>query len=205
MITDVEQYFKEGCGRCSLFATPECKVNLWIDQLLLLRDIIKSSGLKEEAKWGAPCYTYENKNILMLSALKNAAVVSFFKGALIEDPNGILVKPGANSQASRMLKFTDSEQIIAYKDRLIQFIQQAIELEKSGKKVDFKKEPETLPDELVLKFQENPSLEEAFFKLTPGRQRGYLLFFSQAKQSQTRVQRIEKYQHQILQGKGMQD
>ena len=205
MITNVEQYFVDGCGRCSLFATPKCKVNLWIDQLLLLREIIKSTGLKEEAKWGAPCYTYEDKNILMLSALKNAAVVSFFKGALIEDPSGILVKPGANSQASRMLKFTDSGQIIALKDHLTHFIQQAIELEKSGKKVDFKKEPEILPEELVLKFQENPALEEAFFKLTPGRQRGYLLFFSQAKQSQTRVQRIEKYQNQILQGKGMQD
>jgi uncharacterized protein YdeI (YjbR/CyaY-like superfamily) len=205
MITRVEDYFSDGCGRCSLFATPACKVNFWREQLLIARSIILECGLVEEAKWGSPCYTLEGKNILMLSALKDCVIISFFKGALLEDPIGLLVKPGENSQAARMLKFTNSHELSDKKDQIIAFIAQAIDIEKQGKKVEFKKELDPLPLELLDKFEEYPDLEKAFFKLTPGRQRGYILFFSQPKQSQTRINRIEKYLDKILQGEGMHD
>lgn len=205
MITRVEDYFSDGCGRCSLFATPACKVNFWREQLLIARSIIQECGLKEEAKWGAPCYTLEEKNILMLSALKDWVIISFFKGALLEDPAGMLVRPGENSQAARMLKFRDSKEIIDKKEQIKAFIAQAIDIEKQGKKVEFKKELDPLPLELLDKFEEYPELEKAFFSLTPGRQRGYILFFSQPKQSQTRINRIEKYLDKILQGEGMHD
>lgn len=205
MITRVEDYFSDGCGRCSLFATPACKVNFWREQLLIARSIIQECGLKEEAKWGAPCYTLEEKNILMLSALKDWVIISFFKGALLEDPAGMLVRPGENSQAARMLKFRDSKEIIYKKEQIKAFIAQAIDIEKQGKKVEFKKELDPLPLELLDKFEEYPELEKAFFSLTPGRQRGYILFFSQPKQSQTRINRIEKYLDKILQGEGMHD
>lgn len=205
MITRVEDYFSDGCGRCTLFATPACKVNIWREQLLIARSIIQECGLKEEAKWGAPCYTLEEKNILMLSALKDWVIISFFKGALLEDPAGMLVRPGENSQAARMLKFRDSKEIIDKKEQIKAFIAQAIDIEKQGKKVEFKKELDPLPLELLDKFEEYPELEKAFFSLTPGRQRGYILFFSQPKQSQTRINRIEKYLEKILQGEGMHD
>ena len=205
MITRVEDYFSDGCGRCSLFATPACKVNFWREQLLITRSIIQECGLKEEAKWGAPCYTLEEKNILMLSALKDWVIISFFKGALLEDPAGMLVRPGENSQAARMLKFRNSKDIIDKKEKIKAFIAQAIDIEKQGKKVEFKKELDPLPLELLDKFEEYPELEKAFFLLTPGRQRGYILFFSQPKQSQTRINRIEKYLDKILQGEGMHD
>ena len=205
MISRVEDYFSDGCGRCSLFATPACKVNFWREQLLIARSIIQECGLKEEAKWGAPCYTLEEKNILMLSALKDWVIISFFKGALLEDPAGMLVRPGENSQAARMLKFRNSKDIIDKKEKIKAFIAQAIDIEKQGKKVEFKKELDPLPLELLDKFEEYPELEKAFFSLTPGRQRGYILFFSQPKQSQTRINRIEKYLDKILQGEGMHD
>lgn len=206
MNESVNEYLKVGCGRCALVGTPECKVHLWTDQLELLRDILRSTPLKEEVKWGVPCYTIEGKNVIMLSAFKDYCCLSFFKGALLEDPNQSLDKPGPNSQASRLLKFTSTSQVRNQEKEIRSFIYQAIEAEKAGLKVQFKaKDNLEYPEELISKFSEHPNLKTAFEALTPGRKRGYILHFSQPKQSKTRVSRIEKCLPKIMEGKGFSD
>ncbi|MBO6587338.1 MAG: YdeI/OmpD-associated family protein [Gracilimonas sp.] len=205
MNPEVDQYLDIGCGRCPLGGTPECKVHDWQEELKQLRLIILESGLTEEVKWSVPCYTYEGSNVLILSAFKNYCSVSFFKGSLLQDQNKMLVKPGKNSQAARLFKFTNVEQINESENSIKEYIREAIEIEKSGKKVKFKKNPEPFPEELQVKFDEDPVLQEAFEALTPGRQRGYIIHFSGAKQSSTRQRRIEKYIPKIMEGKGFHD
>ncbi len=205
MDSGVDQYLEIGCGRCPLVGTPECKVNFWRDELIALREIILKSGLKEEIKWSNPCYTFEGKNILMLSALKNHALIGFFKGSLIKDTYGVLVSPGKSSQADRRLVFTEVETVQDQEIIILDYIQQAIDIEKAGLKVAFKKNPEPLPEELLVVFDSNPELKTAFESLTPGRQRGYILHFSQPKQAKTRFSRIEKLIPKILAGKGFHD
>lgn len=201
----VDNYLIEGCGRCPLVGTPQCKVNTWREELVELRRIILESGMTEELKWSQPCYTWEDNNVLIMAAFKEFCSVSFFKGTLLKDPNGVLDSPGANSQAVRQLRFTSLEQIAEMEPIIKAYLQEAIEIEKAGLKVKFKKNPEPIPDELQQKFDQDPAFEAAFLALTPGRQRGYILYFSGAKQSSTRDSRIEKYMPQIFEGKGMQD
>lgn len=191
--------------RCPLGGTPACKVNTWKEELHLLRSIILNSELHEELKWGCPCYTFDGKNVLMLSAQKESATISFFKGSLIKDPDNLLIMPGANSQAVRYLKLTSVDEVIKLEKKIKAYIQQAIDLEKSGAKVEFKKSPEPIPDELQEKFTDDPILQSAFEALSPGRQKGYILHFAQPKQSQTRISRIEKCIPKILAGKGFHD
>ncbi|WP_428236064.1 YdeI/OmpD-associated family protein [Gracilimonas sp.] len=205
MNPQVDHYLDQGCGRCPLGGTPECKVHDWQEELKQLRLIILESGLTEEVKWSVPCYTYKGSNVLILSAFKNYCSVSFFKGSLLQDQNKMLVKPGENSQAARLFKFTNVEQINESENSIKEYIREAIEIEKSGKKVKFKKNPEPFPEELQAKFNEDPMLKESFEALTPGRQRGYIIHFSGAKQSSTRQRRIEKYIPKILEGKGFHD
>ncbi len=205
MNQSVDQYFTEGCGRCPLGSTPDCKVHHWTAELELLRKIVLQCGLTEESKWGAPCYTINNKNVLMVSALKDYCCISFFKGALINDHKNLLVKPGPNSQAARLFKFKRIEEILAIEDDIRSYIFEAITIEESGLKVEFKKSAEPIPDELINKFEEDPPLKTAFEALSPGRQRGYILHFSQAKQSKTRLSRIEKCIPMILSGIGLND
>ncbi|MEM7182672.1 MAG: YdeI/OmpD-associated family protein [Spirochaetota bacterium] len=205
MNKSVDNYFKEGCGRCPLGGTPDCKVHTWTSELELLRKIILSCGLAEEAKWGAPCYTFQNKNILMLTALKEYCCISFFKGSLLQDKKNLLVKPGPNSQAARLFKFQGTEEIQKIASDIKQYILKSIEIEKAGLKVTFQKNPEPIPIELETKFAEDPVLQTAFEALTPGRQRGYILHFSQPKQEKTRVARIEKSIPMILAGIGLND
>tara|TARA_R110001592_G_scaffold40582_8_gene133146 strand:- start:3574 stop:4203 length:630 start_codon:yes stop_codon:yes gene_type:complete len=205
MNPQVDQYLLEGCGRCPLGGTPQCKVNNWPKELKRLRMIALDCGLTEELKWGVPCYTFQNSNIAIVSAFKEYASLSFFKGALLQDPNGILEKPGENTQSARLIKFTDLRQIMDMEPTLKAYIFEAIEVEKAGLQVDFKKDSEPIPEELSKKFNELPDLKSAFEALTPGRQRGYLLYFSQPKQSKTRASRIEKHIVQILEGKGIHD
>ncbi|MBK8372650.1 MAG: DUF1801 domain-containing protein [Saprospiraceae bacterium] len=195
----------EGCGRCEYYATPKCKVHLWPQELILLRQLVLDCGLDEEVKWGVPCYTFNGKNIVNIGAFKSFAALSFFKGSLIEDVHNILVKPGENSQSGRLIKFTDPKQIIEQEDILKEYIFQAIEAEKLGLKVEFKKNPEPVPDELHLIFEEFPEVQEAFYDLTPGRQRGYIIHFSQPKQPITRTERIKKCIPKILNGEGFND
>ncbi len=205
MNTSANAYFIDGCGRCPLGGTPDCKVNPWRKELLELRRIVLECGLKEEVKWGVPCYTLEKKNILIVSALKACATLSFFKGALLSDIAGILEKPGENSQATRLIKFTNLKAILKSENTLKTYVFEAIELEKSGAKILFKKNPEPIPKELLDKLNASAQLKTAFYALSPGRQRGYILYISAAKQSKTREARIEKYVPQILKGKGLNE
>lgn len=202
---EVDVYLMEGCGRCAFVGTPECKVNDWRDELVQLREIILDSGLTEELKWKQPCYTFENSNVVLMAAFREYCAVSFFKGVLLKDAEGILDSPGENSQAVRLIRFTSGQEIEEKAAVLKAFIQEAVEVEKAGLKVEFKKEAEPIPDELEEAFEIDPDFEAAFHALTPGRQRGYILHFSQPKHSRTRTTRIEKYRQQILDGKGMQD
>ncbi|WP_345725309.1 YdeI/OmpD-associated family protein [Sinomicrobium weinanense] len=205
MNTSADQYFIDGCGRCPLGGTPDCKVHHWTPALKLLRKIVLDCGLSEESKWGVPCYTFRDKNVLIVSALKDYCCLSFFKGSLLNDQKNLLVKPGPNSQAARLFKFTDTDEIIAMESELKAYIFEAIEIERAGLHVTFKKNPEPIPYELEVKFEEDPVLKTAFEALTPGRQRGYLLYFSQPKQSKTKVSRIEKCVPMILSGLGLHD
>lgn len=205
MNKSINNYFIEGCGRCPHGGTPDCKVHRWTLELKQLRSIILDCGLIEESKWGAPCYTFQNKNVLMLSALKEYCCISFFKGSLLSDHKNLLVKPGPNSQAARLFKFTHVDEIEKIKDDIKASIFESIEVEKAGLNVSFKKNPEPIPEELEAKFEEDHFLKTAFEALTPGRQRGYILHFSQPKQSKTRVSRIEKCMPMIFNGIGLND
>ncbi len=201
----VDIYLSEGCGRCSLYRTPQCKVHTWSEELQHLRRIVLAYGLTEEFKWSQPCYTFQNKNVLLVTAFKEYAVIAFFKGALMKDPNQILVAPGENSQAVRQARFTQVSDILEMEDILKAYVHEAVDLEKAGQKVKFEKNPEPVPEELLETLEGDPDLKAAFEGLTPGRQRGYILYFSAAKQSQTRLARIEKCREKILRGEGLQD
>lgn len=204
-IISIDQYLTEGCGRCKLYQTPLCKVHKWTEELVLLRSIILQAGLIEELKWSMPCYTLNGKNILMLAAFKDYCSLSFFKGSLLKDELSLLISPGENSNAVRQFRFTDAKQIIKIKKTILQFINEAIAIEESGAKIIPAKSKKEIIPELQDAFSHNPKLEIAFYKLTPGRQRGYLIYFSDAKQSATRTSRIQKYTSKILAGKGFHD
>jgi len=180
-------------------------VDKWQEELEKLRTIILDCGLTEELKWGVPCYTFRKKNVVIIGGLKEYCVLSFFKGALLADANGIFVKPGENTQSVRLIRFTQVREIVEMAPILKAYIYEAIEVEEAGLKVKFRKNPEPMPEELLIKLNENPSLKTAYYALTPGRQRAYILHFSAPKQSKTRVLRIEKCVRQILKGKGLND
>lgn len=200
----VDQYLIDGCMRCKYGGTPQCKVHNWVEELKILRQIVLETGLAEEIKWGVPVYTHKGKNIVTVNALKESANIGFFKGVLLADKQKILQQQG-NLQSDRIIKFTNKDDIEKMEDVLKSYILEAIAIEESGKKVEFKKNPEPLPDELLQAFEQNPAFKKAFYSLTPGRQRGYIIYFSQAKQSQTRISRIEKYKEYILNGIGLND
>ena len=201
----VDKYLTEGCGRCPLGGSTDCKVHKWTSELELLRKIVLNCGLTEESKWGVPCYTFQKKNVLIVSALKEYCCISFFKGSLLSDHKNLLVKPGPNSQAARLFKFNNLDEIKKIENDIKTYIHESIEIEKAGLEVTFKKNPEPMPKELEVKFKEDPVLKTAFEALTPGRQRGYILYFSQPKQSKTKITRIEKCIPMILTGIGLHD
>lgn len=202
----IDNYLAEGCGRCSLGGTPQCKVHFWPIPLKALRAIVLSCGLVEELKWGVPCYTFQGKNVVIVAAFKHYCSLSFFKGALLQDEEGLLEKPGENSQESRQFKFTDIQRINAIEPSIRAYIFEAIELEKAGVKfVSSAKKPLELPQEFIDRMDQFPALKAAFESLTPGRQRAYALYFSQPKQAKTREGRIDRYFEKILQGKGFMD
>ncbi len=157
----VDLFLKDGCGRCSLHATPQCKVNPWRDELNLLRKLMLGCKLTEELKWGFPCYTIDGHNVVLLAAWKDNCSISFFKGALMKDPQQLLTKPGENTQAARLLRFQSADEIKKRTPLIKQYVQEAVELEKSGAKVDFKAKSELeLPEELEQKFAELPSFRK---------------------------------------------
>lgn len=207
MNQSAQNFFVNGCGRCSLTGTPKCKVHRWQDELAYLREILNSyDELSEDCKWGFPCYTWESKNIALLGAFKEFSSINFFKGVLIKNADEILEKAGPNSFVARLYKATNLASINAQESSIRDFITQAITIEKDQIPLPAnpKKDIE-IPPELSEKFEEDPAFEEAFFSLTPGRQRGYILYFFGAKQPKTRRSRIEKYTEHIMRGEGMHD
>lgn len=182
------------------------KTKKWREEMEKLRRIVLESGLKEDLKWRHPCYTLDGKNVVLIHGFKEYCALLFFKGALLKDPKGILVQQTKNVQAARQIRFTNAREIVAMKQVLKNYIQQAIEVEKAGLKVKLKKTSEyAVPEEFKQVLDQSPVLKTAFESLTPGRQRAYLFYFSSAKQSKTRVARIEKSVQKILDGKGMID
>ncbi len=202
----VNQFFLDGCGRCPLAATPNCRVHSWQEELDLLRNMVLETELTEDLKWGFPCYTYQGKNVLMLGAFKESCTLSFMKGVLIPDEAGLLEKPGENTQAGRVIRFDNLSKIVDNQSLIGEYIRAAIDIEKKGLKVeDLPKATLFVPDELLAKFEELPSLKTAFYSLTPGRQRAYLIHFNEAKQAKTREARIVKYIPKIFEGRGFND
>ena len=178
----------------------------WQQELEQLRMIILDCGLTEELKWGCPCYTFQKKNIVLIHVFKEYCAMLFFKGALLKDPKKILVQQTENVQVARQVRFTHVKEIIRLEPVLKKYIKEAIEVEKSGVKVELKKTNEfRMPEEFAKKLEKTPSLKNAFNELTPGRQRAYLLYFAAAKQSKTRESRIEKSIPQILRGQGLNE
>lgn len=182
------------------------KAKKWKEESEKLRSIVLDCELTEEFKWMHPCYTFQNKNIVLIHGFKEYCALLFHKGALLKDAHGILIQQTENVQAARQIRFTNVQEIIAMETILKAYIYEAIEVEKAGLEVNFKKNTEyTIPEEFQNKFDEVPALKTAFEALTPGRQRAYLLYFSEPKQSKTRESRVEKYIPQILNGKGLND
>lgn len=182
------------------------KNKAWQEEIETLRSIVLDCGLNEELKWGCPCYTHEGNNIVLIHVFKEYCAVLFFKGVLLKDPNGILIQQTKNVQVARQMRFTSLQEIVKRKRILKTYIKEAIAVEKAGLKAELKKTKEfDMPEEFQARLDDMPALEKAFKALTPGRQRGYLLYFSQAKQAKTREARIEKYIQHIFNGKGLDD
>lgn len=178
----------------------------WQAEMQKLRAIALECDLTEELKWGVPCYTFQKTNVVLIHGFKEYCALLFFKGALLKDANGILIQQTENVQAGRQIRFTNPQEITRQKTVLKAYISEAIDVEKSGLKVDFKKTTEfNIPEEFQDKLNQSPALKTAFEALTPGRQRAYLLHFSTPKQSKTRVSRVEKSLQDILDGKGLND
>jgi uncharacterized protein YdeI (YjbR/CyaY-like superfamily) len=182
------------------------KAKSWQKEIERLRRIILDCQLNEELKWGVPCYRFQDSNIVLIHVFKEYCAILFFKGALLNDTAGILVQQTENTQAARQVRFTNLREINEMEPVLKAYIYEAIEVEKAGLKVEFKKATEfKIAEELQKKFDEMPALKTAFHALTPGRQRAYLLYFAEPKQSKTRASRVETYLPQILNGKGLND
>ena len=178
----------------------------WREEFEELRTILLDCGLTEELKWGQPCYTFQKRNIVLIHGFKEYCALLFFKGALLKDAKGILIQQTENVQAARQIRFTNAREIVKMKPILKAYIDEAMEVEKAGLKVNLKKTSEfEVPEEFQEKLDEIPALKTAFHALTPGRQRAYVLYFSGAKQSKTRESRVEKCMKQILNGKGLDD
>jgi uncharacterized protein YdeI (YjbR/CyaY-like superfamily) len=182
------------------------KPTKWQEEIRRLRRTVLDCQLTEELKWGVPCYTFQKGNIVLIHVFKDYCALLFFKGALLKDPNGILIQQTKHVQAARQIRFTNVREIVKLQTILKAYIYEAIEVEKAGLKVNLKKTAEfAIPEEFQTKLDEMPALKKAFQALTPGRQRAYLLYFSAPKQSKTRESRIEKYRREILKGKGLND
>lgn len=180
--------------------------NQWRDEFQILRETVLECGLTEELKWYQPCYTLENKNIVLIHGFKEYCALLFFKGALLKDPRHILIQQTANVQSARQVRFTKVQEIMKLKPVLKAYIKEAVEVEKAGLKVKLKKTADfKMPDEFRKELKQNRALKTAFEALTPGRQRGYIFHFSQPKQSKTREGRVERCIPQILAGKGLMD
>jgi uncharacterized protein YdeI (YjbR/CyaY-like superfamily) len=182
------------------------RVKNWPEEQEKLRTIVLDCGLTEELKWGKPCYAFEGKNIVIIQGFKEYCALLFFRGALLKDPDGVLVKTGENTVVGRQMRFTAVKEVVRLKSTIKAYVYQAIEVEKAGLKVDVQKSSKlVLPEEFQQKMTAVPALKKAFEALTPGRQRMYNIYITQAKQAKTRAARVEKCMPQILAGKGLND
>lgn len=182
------------------------RATMWLEETEKLREFLLDCGLTEELKWGKPCYTSQGRNIVIIQGFKAYLALLFFKGYMLQDPHGILVKTGENTKVGRQIRFNDTQEIVELEPILRAYIAEAIEIEQSGVKEDIMKETHLdIPEEFQNKLDENPALKAAFEALTPGRQRAYVYYFSAPKQSKTRESRVEKCTQQILDGKGLND
>lgn len=180
------------------------KAQTWRTAIEKLRMIVLDCGLGEELKWGCPCYTFQNKNIVLIHVFKEYCALLFFKGALLSDPHGMLIRQTTNTQATRQIRFTNASDINNIEKTLKAYVYEAIEVEKAGLKVELKKTADfTVAEEFKNKLDKSPALKKAFYQLTPGKQRAYLLYFSAPKQSKTRQSRVEKCTQQILRGEAL--
>lgn len=202
MITDIEDFFAKGCGRCDRFATPACSATHWHDGLTRLREICRSAGLVETVKWGHPCYMHAGRNIVLIGALQGDFRLNFFNAALMKDPEGLLERQGPNTQHPDSIRFTATGQVEERADAIHAYLRETMAYAEAGVKPPKTAQVLELPDELVDAMDADPELAEAFHALTPGRQRSYVIHLGSAKTAATRVSRIEKARPGILAGKG---
>jgi uncharacterized protein YdeI (YjbR/CyaY-like superfamily) len=205
MITDVEHYFELGCGRCDRFATPDCSTRRWHPGLLELRRICRDVGLSEHAKWGHPTYMHAGRNIAIIGAFRDDFRLTFFNAALMHDPHGVLVGQGPNSRYPDCFTFHDSDEVAGSEAVIREYLAEAMGYAEQGIRPPKEEHVLELPDELVEALESDPELAEAFWRLTPGRQRSYAFALNSAKTSATKVARIVKYRDKILAGKGALD
>jgi uncharacterized protein YdeI (YjbR/CyaY-like superfamily) len=202
MITDIKEYFANGCGRCARFATPECSTRQWAKGLNDLRRICLSSGLVEAVKWGHPCYMHAGRNIVIIGALRGDFRLSFFNAALMKDLDGILERQGPNTRYADMIRFTDNSKVAEMKSVILSYLNEAIGYADAGVKAPKETGEIELPEELVEPLDCDPELAEAFHSLTPGRQRSYVIQLMSTKSAATRSTRIGKFRAKIIAGKG---
>lgn len=202
MITDIEDFFSKGCGRCDRFATEACSARKWLTGLEGLREICRSAGLIETVKWGHPCYMHAGRNIALIGALQGDFRLNFFNAALMKDPEGLLERQGPNTQHPDSIRFTATEQVEERASAIHAYLLEAMAYADAGIRPLKVVQALELPDELVDAMDADPELAEAFHRLTPGRQRSYAILLSSAKTAATRVSRIEKARPHILAGKG---
>ena len=202
MITDPDDFFTKGCGRCDRFATPDCSTRLWIDDLNHLRRICLDMGLEETVKWAHPCYMHAGRNIAILGAFRTDFRLSFMNAGLLNDSAGVLEPQGPNSQTPSMIRFTALGQVGELEPVIRNYLRQLMDHAEAGTKPPKTEREIDMPDELTEALDADPELAEAFQALTPGRQRSYMFDLNQAKQSATRMARIEKFRPKIIAGKG---
>lgn len=205
MIADVEEYFAKGCGRCDRFGTPDCATRSWDKGLHALRDICRGIGLTETVKWGHPCYMHAGRNIAIIGAFRKDFRLSFFNPALLKDPQDALERQGENTRHPDALRFADNEAVKTQATLIGSYLQEAMEYAEKGIKPAPVEYSVDIPDELSDALDTDPALAAAFAELTPGRQRGYLLHFGGAKQSATRIARIDRCRSRIFAGKGFNE
>lgn len=205
MITEIEDYFTKGCGRCARFDTPDCSALLWSGVLAELRGLCLAAGLTETVRWGHPCYCHAGRNIAVLGAFRGDARISFFQAALMTDPAGVLEKPGPNTRHANMIRVSDAGQIAPLAPVIRAYLAEAMHYAEDGVTPPKASTEVSLPDELVETLDADPELAEAFHALTPGRQRSYVIALTSAKKPETRHARIAKARDRILAGKGAQE
>ncbi len=205
MITNIEEYFQRGCGRCERFDTPDCSTRLWPDGLVHLRRICKDVGMSEHAKWGHPCYTHSGRNIVILGAFRDDFRLTFFNAALMRDPYRVLEGQGPNSRHPDCFRFDDTRDVVASEKVIREYLAEAIGYAEQGIRPPKVEHELELPDELIEALGSDPELTQAFTRLTPGRQRSYVFALNSAKTSATKAARIIKYRDKILAGKGALD